>query len=54
MKKKILIMANNDGGLYQFRGMLIETLLKQGNEIYISDPDGEFIPKLVNIMGKKY
>lgn len=50
---KILIMANNDVGLYQFRGMLIKTLLEQGNEIYISDPDGACIPYLTG-MGCKF
>ncbi|MCR1839605.1 glycosyltransferase family 4 protein [Murimonas intestini] len=46
-------MANNDVGLYQFRSMLIKTLLEQGNEVYISDPDGECIPLLIK-MGCKF
>ncbi len=47
--KKILIMANNDVGLYQFRGLLIETLLAEGQDVYISDPDGECIRTLENM-----
>lgn len=39
---KILILANNDVGLYQFRKELIETLISK-NEIYISLPNGDFI-----------
>lgn len=42
---KILILANNDVGLYQFRRELIEELLRE-NEVYISLPYGDFIPKL--------
>lgn len=47
LNKKILIMGNNADGLYFFRGKLIEKLLEQGHEVYISDPDGESIEKLV-------
>lgn len=39
---KILILANNDVGLYQFRRELIQELLKQ-NEVYIALPNGELI-----------
>lgn len=42
---KILILANNDVGLYQFRKELIEVLLP-GNEINISLPYGEFVEPL--------
>lgn len=42
---KILILANNDVGLYQFRGELIETLLKKHN-VVISLPNGEMVPLL--------
>ncbi len=45
---RILIMANNDGGLYQFRGMLIETLINSGNEVYISLPNGDMIQSLID------
>lgn len=39
---KIMILANNDVGLYQFRRELIEELLKE-NEVIISLPYGELI-----------
>ena len=40
---KILILANNDVGLYKFRKELIEALIDQGHEIIISSPDGDLI-----------
>lgn len=49
---RILILANNDIGLYKFRKELIEELLKE-NEVFISLPDGEFINKLTQL-GCKY
>lgn len=42
---KILILANNDVGLYQFRRELIEQLGHE-NEICISLPYGDFVPSL--------
>lgn len=45
--KKILILANNDVGLYKFRKELIEALLKQ-NDIYISLPNGDLVQPLVD------
>lgn len=45
---KILILANNDVGLYQFRKELIEELLLQ-NEVYISLPYGDFIAPLTQM-----
>ena len=45
---KILILANNDVGLYQFRRELIEELLKQ-NQVTISLPYG----KLVDLLKEK-
>ncbi|MEH7180552.1 glycosyltransferase family 4 protein [Neobacillus vireti] len=50
---KILILANNDVGLYKFRKELIQKLISQGNEVYISLPEGEFIKHLVE-MGCKF
>lgn len=44
--KSILVLANNDIGLYRFRTELLRALLSQGNEVFISLPDGEFIPTL--------
>lgn len=43
--KKILILANNDVGLYNFRKELIEELLKE-NEVHISLPYGKKVEPL--------
>lgn len=40
---RVLILANNDIGLYKFRKELIEELLNQGREVYISLPDGDLV-----------
>lgn len=50
--KKILILANNDVGLYKFRKELIQELLKE-NEVYISLPDGTLVD-LLKKMGCKF
>lgn len=52
MVEKILILTNSDVGLYKFRKELIQELVKK-YEVYISLPDGEFIPQL-KILGCKY
>lgn len=41
---KILILANNDVGLYKFRKELIQELILRGNKVVVSVPDGELIP----------
>ncbi len=51
--KRILILANFDVGLYKFRKELIQELLNQGNEVYISLPDGELVRNLER-MGCKF
>lgn len=47
--KKILILANYDVGLYKFRKELLERLLAEKYKVYISLPNGEYIPKLVEM-----
>ncbi len=42
---RILIVANNDVGLYKFRRELVEELLKF-HEVHICLPDGEYVSKL--------
>lgn len=42
---RVLILANNDIGLYKFRHELIISLLKK-HEVFISLPDGEYIKQL--------
>lgn len=49
---KILIVANNDVGLYKFRKELLQTLVKQ-HDVYISLPDGPFVPTMIEL-GCKY
>ena len=43
---RILILANNDVGLYKFRKELIQELIRQGNRVIVSLPDGELIPDI--------
>ena len=50
---KILILANNDIGLYNFRKELIEKLIELKHKLYISLPYGERVSDLVN-MGCEY
>lgn len=50
---KILVLANNDIGLYKFRADLLRRILALGNEVYISIPDGEYVEKLKH-MGLKF
>lgn len=45
MKKRILILANNAGGLYDFRNELLLRLLKEF-EVHVSLPDEEDVPEL--------
>lgn len=47
--KRILVLANNDVGLYRFRKDLLAALLGSGHEVYISLPDGGFISELVQL-----
>lgn len=47
--KRILVLANNDVGLYRFRKDLLVALLGAGHEVYISLPDGGFISELVQL-----
>lgn len=45
---KILILANNDVGLYQFRRELIEALLKRKDTVILSLPDGDLVKPLTD------
>lgn len=46
--KKILVLANNDVGLYKFRKELIQELLKD-NDVYISLPYGKLVEPLIQM-----
>lgn len=50
---KILILANNDVGLFKFRRELLETLLVAKHEVYLSLPNGGFVPDMIK-MGCKF
>jgi glycosyltransferase involved in cell wall biosynthesis len=46
---KILVLANFGLGLYKFRKELLEKLIDQNNEVYISLPNDEYVPRLVRL-----
>ena len=46
---KILILGNNDVGLYKFRGELLEKLLAEKHEVFISLPYGSFVPRMTEM-----
>lgn len=47
---KVLILANNDDGLYRFRGELIERLCRE-NEVFYALPYGVMVPELQKLGG---
>lgn len=51
--KKILILANHDMGLYNFRIELIERLILEGYDVHFSVPIGEKVP-LIEKTGSVY
>ncbi|MDY3706235.1 glycosyltransferase family 4 protein [Vagococcus lutrae] len=51
--KKILILVNHDLVIYNFRKELVEKLISEGYEVYVSSPNGKRIPELVD-MGCKF
>lgn len=46
---KILILANDDEGLFQFRKELIQRMLEEGNIVYATVPEGPYHQDLVNL-----
>lgn len=50
---KILILANFGMGLYKFRKELLEKLISENHEVYISLPNDEYVPKL-EVLGCKF
>lgn len=46
---KILVLANFGMGLFNFRRELLEELINQNNEVYISLPNDEYVPKLKSL-----
>lgn len=51
--KKILFLVNHDVVIYNFRYELVEKLINDGHEVYISSPNGERI-KLLTDIGCKF
>lgn len=49
MNNKILILVNHDLVIYNFRKELVEKLIENGYDIYISSPNGERIDYFVQI-----
>ena len=46
---RVLILANNDVGLFKYRKELIERILLDGHKVFIALPTGDFIPQLKEI-----
>lgn len=53
LNNKVLILVNHDIVIYNFRKELVERLIEEGYEIYLSSPYGERIDELIN-MGCNY
>lgn len=49
IRKKIMFITNHDLGIYQFRKELIQKLILEGNEVYISTPLGTKTELLIDI-----
>lgn len=43
---KVLILANKDEGLFQFRAELIEKLARDGHKVFFCVPNGEFVSEI--------
>lgn len=48
-KKKILILGNNDSGLYDFRKEVLQAMLAGGYEVHVSVPDNGFLYKIKDL-----
>lgn len=46
---KVLVLSNFGMGLYKFRKELLQELIKQGNEVFLSLPNDEYTPLLENL-----
>ena len=50
MMKKILILANNSGGLYRFRKELMQKMIEEGYQVYVSTPFDDKIKELKELL----
>ena len=46
MRKNVLILANSDSGLYDFRKEVLQALMQEGYEIHVSVPDTGYREKI--------
>lgn len=46
---KVLVLSNFGMGLYKFRKELLQELIKQGHEVFVSLPNDEYVPLLENV-----
>lgn len=46
---RVLVVANIDIGLYKFRKELLQRLIDNGNEVYISLPTGDLVEPLTEL-----
>lgn len=46
---KILILTNSDEGVYRFRRELLERLLKENNEVFVSTLPGQYVEKIKDL-----
>lgn len=46
---KVLLLANNSGGVFKFRRELLEALVAHNHEVYISVPKGDYLSEIRQI-----
>ncbi len=46
---KVLVLSNFGMGVYKFRKELLEELIKQGHEVFVSLPNDDYVPLLENL-----
>lgn len=46
---KVLVLSNFGMGLFKFRKELLEELIKQGHEVFVSLPNDDYVPLLENL-----
>lgn len=49
MMKKILVLANDIGGLYKFRKELLEVLIDRKHSVLVVSPSGEYVDDITDI-----
>lgn len=49
MNRKILFIVNHDLVIYNFRKELVQKLIEEGYQVYVSSPNGKRIPELIEM-----